>query len=178
MTIGEKISNLRTERNLTQKQLSNMCGFSQSALNLWENGKRQPKLEHLQKISTALEVPIWILLGISKQDALLAYKSDDYNRTNYETFELSEVIKKDILYETQFNKLKESYNLLNSSGQKEAIKRVSELTEIPRYTKQEKPVAYVNAAHADNYADAPEELKQMEESIMDDENFQSGPPGE
>lgn len=30
---------------------------------------------------------------------------------------------------------------------------------------------YVNAAHADDYASAPEELKQLEEDIMDDENF-------
>ena len=30
---------------------------------------------------------------------------------------------------------------------------------------------YVNAAHADDYANAPEELKRLEEDIMDDENF-------
>lgn len=30
---------------------------------------------------------------------------------------------------------------------------------------------YVNAAHADDYTNAPEELKQLEEDIMDDENF-------
>ena len=30
---------------------------------------------------------------------------------------------------------------------------------------------YVNAAHAEDYANAPEELKQLEEDIMDDENF-------
>lgn len=31
----------------------------------------------------------------------------------------------------------------------------------------------VNAAHADDYMGAPDELKQLEEDIMDDENFQS-----
>lgn len=30
---------------------------------------------------------------------------------------------------------------------------------------------YINAAHADDYVNAPEELKQLEENIMDDENF-------
>lgn len=49
MTTGKKIFKLRTERNLTQKQLADLCGFSQSALNLWENEKRKPKVEHLQK---------------------------------------------------------------------------------------------------------------------------------
>lgn len=32
-------------------------------------------------------------------------------------------------------------------------------------------ISYVNAAHADDYANAPEELKQQEEAIMDDDNF-------
>lgn len=137
MTIGKKILNLRTEKNLTQKRLADMCGFSQSALNLWENEKRQPKIEHLQKISTALEVPIWTLLGMSKQDALLAYGSDYYNKTDYETSELSKIIKKDIICETQFNNLKNAYNSLNVLGRQEALKRVEELTEIPRYTKKE-----------------------------------------
>lgn len=32
---------------------------------------------------------------------------------------------------------------------------------------------YVNAAHADDYAGAPDDLKQLEEDIMDDQNFES-----
>lgn len=139
MTIGKRILELRTQKELTQKQLANMCGFSQSALNLWENEKRKPKIEHLQKISAVLEVPIWILLGISKNDALLAYNSEYYNKTEYDTSELSKVIKSDILNETQFNILKKAYNSLNNSGKKEAIKRVEELTELPRYTRPDPP---------------------------------------
>lgn len=63
MTIGNKIFKLRTERNLTQKQLADMCGFSQSALNFWENGKRQPKIGQLYKIADALEIPVEYLFG-------------------------------------------------------------------------------------------------------------------
>lgn len=62
MTIGKKIAKLRTEKNLTQKQLADMCGFSQSALNLWENGKRQPKREQLEKIAKFFDFPLYLLL--------------------------------------------------------------------------------------------------------------------
>lgn len=61
------------------------------------------------------------------------------------------------------------YDKLNDIGKHEATKRVKELTEVPRYVKED--ITYVNAAHADDYAGAPEELKQLEEDIMDDENF-------
>lgn len=66
-------------------------------------------------------------------------------------------------------KIMQYYDQLNDIGKHEATKRVMELTEVPRYLK--KDTNYVNAAHADNYMDAPEELRQLEEDIMDDENF-------
>ena len=137
MTIGEQIKTFRKKIGFTQKQLAERCEVAEITIRQYEANKRQPRIEQLQKIASVLEVPIWTLLGISKQDALLAYGSDYYNQTGYETSELSRFIKKDILYEAQFNKLKKAYNSLNNSGQKEAVKRVSELTEIPRYTKKE-----------------------------------------
>lgn len=63
MTIGEKIAKFRIDNNLTQKQLADICGFSQSALNFWENGKRQPKIEQLEKIADALNIPSFELMG-------------------------------------------------------------------------------------------------------------------
>lgn len=62
------------------------------------------------------------------------------------------------------------YKMLNNMGKHVATERVKELTEVPRYV-QEYSTYYVNAAHADDYASAPEELKQLEENIMDDDNF-------
>lgn len=67
------------------------------------------------------------------------------------------------------NLIMQYYDKLNDIGRHEATKRVMELTEVPRYLKED--TTYVNAAHADDYAGAPEELKQLEEDIMDDENF-------
>lgn len=74
MTIGDKIYKFRNSLHLTQKQFAEKSGFSQSAVNFWENGKRQPKIEQLQKISSAFNVPIGTfidsdLLGLT--DSLL-----------------------------------------------------------------------------------------------------------
>lgn len=62
------------------------------------------------------------------------------------------------------------YEQLNDFGKHEAEKRVEELTFLPQYTNQSSNYE-VNAAHADDYMGAPDELKQLEEDIMDDENF-------
>ena len=67
-------------------------------------------------------------------------------------------------------KIIQYYDMLNDIGKHVATERVKELAEVPRYV-QEDSTYYVNAAHADDYANAPEELKQMEENIMDDDNF-------
>ena len=136
MTVGEKIKELRIQKGMTQKELGKKCGFADSAIRRYELGHANPKLETIQKISNALEVPIWTLLGISKQEAVLAYENDYFNKTEYETSELSPMIKNNIIQEARFNKLKNAYNSLNDSGQQEAIKRVKELTEIRRYTEK------------------------------------------
>ena len=62
------------------------------------------------------------------------------------------------------------YEQLNDFGKHEAEKRVEELTFLPQYSNQTSNYE-VNAAHADDYMGAPDELKQLEEDIMDDENF-------
>jgi hypothetical protein len=59
------------------------------------------------------------------------------------------------------------YDQLNEVGKTEATKRVQELTYFPQYSAS--PV--LNAAHADDYMNAPEDLKKLEEAIMDDEDF-------
>lgn len=58
VTIGEKIRHLRLKQNLTQKALANKCGMYESQMRKYETGKANPKIETLQKIADALNVPI------------------------------------------------------------------------------------------------------------------------
>lgn len=64
-------------------------------------------------------------------------------------------------------KIMQYYELLNDIGKHEATKRVMELTEIPRYLKED--TNYVNAAHPENQA--LDEDKQFDEDIMDGKDF-------
>lgn len=56
MTVGENIRRIRQERNLTQKQLGEMVGASESYIRAYESGRRNPKPSSLEKIADALSV--------------------------------------------------------------------------------------------------------------------------
>lgn len=62
MTIAEKIYKLRNDFGLSQEAFANKVGTSQSAINYWENGKRQPKTAQLKKIAKAFNIALYILL--------------------------------------------------------------------------------------------------------------------
>ena len=61
--IGEIIEKKRKEKNLTQKELANALGVSNTAVSKWENGLSVPDSEMLISISETLETPVSILLG-------------------------------------------------------------------------------------------------------------------
>lgn len=58
MDIGQKIKELRKKQGMSQKDLADKLGITPVMISQYENGKRNPKLETLQKISDALEVDI------------------------------------------------------------------------------------------------------------------------
>jgi transcriptional regulator with XRE-family HTH domain len=59
------------------------------------------------------------------------------------------------------------YDSLNSPGKAEALKRVEELTYIPKYTNEDDPI--LNAAHA--IEGATEEEKQHDDDLMNNDEF-------
>lgn len=58
MDISEKIKNARIERKLTQKQLAQLSGVAEITIRQYETNKRHPKIEQLQRIATALNLPV------------------------------------------------------------------------------------------------------------------------
>lgn len=58
MLISEKIKQLRKDKGLQQKQVAIDVGLDQSNYNKIENGRREPSLEVLQKLSAILDVSI------------------------------------------------------------------------------------------------------------------------
>lgn len=59
MTVGENIKHLRKEKKLTQKKLGELCQpkISESTIRKYELGILNPKIETIDKIAKALNVP-------------------------------------------------------------------------------------------------------------------------
>ena len=58
MSVGKVIAELRTQRDLTQAELAERVGVSQSYLARWESGRVEPRPKALRKIAQALGVDI------------------------------------------------------------------------------------------------------------------------
>lgn len=61
--IGDKIKQIRKQAGLTQKELAEQLGTTQQNLAQYESGKRNPKIETIEKIANALDVPVSYLIG-------------------------------------------------------------------------------------------------------------------
>lgn len=53
--IAEKVSERRVEKNLSQRELAELCGTTQSAIARLERGGRPPRIDTLLRIADALE---------------------------------------------------------------------------------------------------------------------------
>ena len=58
MTLGEKIYKLRTERNLSQGDLSEILEVSRQSVSKWENGAATPDLDKIIKLSEIFGITI------------------------------------------------------------------------------------------------------------------------
>lgn len=63
MTLGERIKQLRTEKNLSQPMLAEAAVIEQSYLSKLENDKSQPSNEVLRRLLTALEIDLGSFLS-------------------------------------------------------------------------------------------------------------------
>jgi Predicted transcriptional regulators len=58
MTTGQNIKKIRKEKGLTQRELADILETTQQNLAQYENDKRNPKIETIEKIADALNVSI------------------------------------------------------------------------------------------------------------------------
>ena len=121
---GDMIRKYRTEKGLTQKKLGELCGIADSNIRKYESGNQNPKIETLQKIADALDIPVNRLLAgkIITRDELKE-KLSEYGLTH-------------LVPDTEEERIVlENCKKLNETGKKEAAKRVEELTHLEKYTK-------------------------------------------
>ena len=121
---GDMIRKYRTEKGLTQKKLGELCGIADSNIRKYESGNQNPKIETLQKIADALDIPVNRLLAgkiISRDE--LKEKLSEYGLTH-------------LVPDTEEERIVlENCKRLNETGKKEPAKRVEELTHLEKYTK-------------------------------------------
>ena len=121
---GDMIRKYRTEKGLTQKKLGELCGIADSNIRKYESGNQNPKIETLQKIADALDIPVNRLLAgkiISRDE--LKEKLSEYGLTH-------------LVPDTEEERIVlENCKKLNETGKKEAAKRVEELTHLEKYKK-------------------------------------------
>lgn len=130
MTIGDRIKKLRTEKGLTQEELGVMIGVQKQAIYKYEQGLVvNLKRDTIAKLAQVFNVSPSYLMG--------------WTDNNFEEKHISSKSYSDP-YKFQ---LDECYNMLNNYGKREACRRISELTEIPRYTvnSEEKEVQQTNS---------------------------------
>ena len=147
MTTGERIKAARKNAGMTQAELADKLGIPYQSIGQWERNQRNPKLETLRKIAAVLGCEITGLLDpaeysfkiISAPDTdLLQQMVREVVQQSGESdsFYLSGLHDGNsvfITYASDEKRILTAFNQLNPAGQTEAVKRVEELTEIPRY---------------------------------------------
>ena len=63
MKIGDAVKKARKDKKLTLTELSHIAGVTVSFISDIENGKKQPSLETLERLSKALSVPLYSFFG-------------------------------------------------------------------------------------------------------------------
>ena len=123
----DKIKRIRLEQGLTQKELAKKCNMYESQIRKYETGKANPKKETLEKIASALSVPV---------TALYSDSSILIQEIGQAAFSALSILEKDCEKESRLIK---AYRSLNPKGQDKAIEQVEMLTKIPEYRKEESP---------------------------------------
>lgn len=121
MSLVSRIQLLCKDKCTNQSSLERDLGFGKGTISKWD--KSSPSSDKLQKVADYFRVSVDYLLGREEHNPSLS-KNERF--------------------------LLDTYSKLNNLGKHEAIKRVSELTEIPKYSNHPEEYEFETiAAHAD-----------------------------
>lgn len=111
-TFSDRFRELRKEKGLSQRELANVLHMSNSAVAMYETGKRQPDLEALEKIADYFNVDMDYLLG--RKDTTMRYievRPDGQQSEYYEDATVASVadkLRKNPEYRVAFDALSNS----------------------------------------------------------------------
>lgn len=134
--VGLLIKIHRKLKGFTQQKLADKAGISVMSIKRYENGKRYPDTEMLEKISNALGITLAeFFFGAGAKTSI-----DEDLVSLYAPGMSLEDLKNEALKTAcamEEGLLLSLFRRLNEVGQDEAVKRVEELTYIEKYTKKD-----------------------------------------
>ena len=117
MNLGENIKNLRIKKGLTRQDLAKELNVSDSTISRYENNKREPNIEMLNKIAEILNVTTYQLMtgnslfdGTGRLSKAFSDAIECYGNTNINDH-LSELLQKDKPIFKSFEEYKEKHSL-------------------------------------------------------------------
>ncbi|WP_240418188.1 helix-turn-helix domain-containing protein [Paenibacillus periandrae] len=87
MKYGHRIADLRDEKHLTQEELALKVGITRSALSHYENNRREPDYETIQRIADFFTVSVDYLMGRSED---LTHTANEHAKEFVSQLELSD----------------------------------------------------------------------------------------
>lgn len=76
MNFSERLKKFRIEKGYTQYRLANALNVSQNAVYNWENGKREPSLDMIDKIARTLNISPQNLLTSGSIESKIEFDTD------------------------------------------------------------------------------------------------------
>ena len=160
MGLSNRLKERIEQLGLTQSEVATLLGITPGAVGNYENGVSTPKADVLFKVFDALKCDANYLF----QDEMSKRSQED----NATPLEMEHLVKK---YRGLDTHGKEMVDFTLEKEYERSVVEKKKTDNIVPMTVKETSTYEVNAAHADDYMSAPDELKKLEEDIMDDENF-------
>lgn len=134
--VGARIRRARQQRGATLQEIADKTGISMYLLSRYENGQRPIRVEQLASIAQVLDVPVEdLVVGGLQSDANASGNPSSVDQTTPEDcaprFEARQE------QDAEFSMLTEYFDRLNAVGRREAVKRVEEMTHLPRYQRRD-----------------------------------------
>lgn len=145
--IGNRIKDYRKSKGFTQKELALRANIPYSTYSNYENNNREPNREQLQKIATALNVPLYELMGFDGSIRVNGNKQRPFDIA-IQKFQNKE----DLTYEEE-NAIIEYVESEQFKQEKEDIKQIAQ-----------KAYKYISYLHSNSYASSAEELDMLQDA--------------
>lgn len=120
--MGNRIRELRAEKNISQVQLSVAIGVTADAIGKYERGDREPKLETWLKLAKYFGVPVSYLQGIEDEYTGVMADSERQVRRNKIKENMAKTLRRawveDEPWEKVYADFKRQWNLLELEFQK------------------------------------------------------------